>query len=99
MASDENTANPIVFGMRWCSWSALASGRPRRNRFTVSIAIEPAYTVTIGADATGGRLARRRGRVRQGGHGARRDAREVGPHRGRHRQEPHRVPTAAVELR
>src|SRR5215207_2202856 len=34
MASDENTARAMVFGMRWCSISVVASGRPTRTRLT-----------------------------------------------------------------
>ena len=36
IASDEKTARPIVFGMRWCSCSEDASGRPTKIRFSVS---------------------------------------------------------------
>src|SRR5436190_12285842 len=32
MASDENTASAITLGMRWCSCSAVANGRPTRTR-------------------------------------------------------------------
>src|ERR1700675_2994222 len=34
MASDEKTASAIVLGIRWCSCSAVASGRPTRTRLT-----------------------------------------------------------------
>ena len=34
MASEEKTASAIVFGIRWCSISVVASGRPTRTRLT-----------------------------------------------------------------
>ena len=34
IASDEKTASAIVLPMRWCSCSALESGRPTRMRLT-----------------------------------------------------------------
>src|SRR3954451_9927354 len=34
MASEENTASAMVFGMRWCSISVVASGRPTSTRLT-----------------------------------------------------------------
>src|SRR5712692_781659 len=34
IASDEKTASAIVFGIRWCSISVVASGRPTRTRLT-----------------------------------------------------------------
>src|SRR6478735_1324376 len=34
MASDEKTASAMIFGIRWCSCSALDSGRPTRMRLT-----------------------------------------------------------------
>ena len=36
MASEENTANAMTFGIRWCSCSDVASGRPTKIRFSVS---------------------------------------------------------------
>src|SRR3954452_18945262 len=34
IASEENTASAMVFGMRWCSISVVASGRPTRTLLT-----------------------------------------------------------------
>ena len=34
IASDENTARAMVFEMRWCSISVVASGRPTSTRLT-----------------------------------------------------------------
>jgi hypothetical protein len=36
IASDENTARAMTLGMRWCSCSDVASGRPTKMRFSVS---------------------------------------------------------------
>src|SRR3954467_10105380 len=35
MASDENTASAMTLGMRWCSCSAVASGRPTTRRLNI----------------------------------------------------------------
>jgi hypothetical protein len=36
MASDEKTASPMVFEMRWCSCSTVASGRPTSSRLRIA---------------------------------------------------------------
>ena len=41
IASDENTASAIVFGIRWCSCSVVASGRPTRTRLTNASVVDP----------------------------------------------------------
>ena len=41
IASDEKTASAIVFGIRWCSCSVVASGRPTRTRLTNATSSDP----------------------------------------------------------
>jgi hypothetical protein len=36
IASDEKTASPMLFGMRWCSCSTVARGRPTSSRLRIA---------------------------------------------------------------
>ena len=54
IASELNTASPIVFGMRWCSISVDGSGRPTRTRLRIAtdppadLLVEPDEVLTSG---------------------------------------------------
>ena len=58
IASEEKTASAIVFEIRWCSCSEVASGRPTSSRFSVSN--------TRGHDSVAGRWCQHRTRIALG---------------------------------